>query len=74
MRAEARGEGPPCGRILRLAATPAKAGIVIFMARKSRAETKNPYKVRVVRKSGTLRNRRLTDLMVGLVVRNRAEW
>ena len=53
---------------------PAKAGIVIFIARKSRAETKNPYKVRVVRKSRTLRNRRLTDLMVGLVARNRAEW
>ncbi len=81
MRAEARGEGgpagppaaggrrrpeaagsgaagTPCGPYACGGQEPAKAGIVIFM----------------VRKSGALRNRRLTDLMVGLVVCNRAEW
>ena len=50
--------GTPCGPYACGGQEPAKAGIMIFM----------------VRKSGALRNRRLTDLMVGLVVCNRAEW
>ena len=60
-RPEAAGSGAagtPCGPYACGGQEPAKAGIVIFM----------------VRKSGALRNRRLTDLMVGLVVCNRAEW
>ena len=65
--------GPPCGRILRLAAT-GQGGYRDFYGTEKQGGDKKPYKVRVVRKSGTLRNRRLTDLMVGLVVRNRAEW
>ena len=60
-RPEAAGSGAagtPCGPYACGGQEPAKAGIMIFM----------------VRKSGALRNRRLTDLMVGLVVCNRAEW
>ena len=60
-RPEAAGSGAagtPCGPYACGGQEPAKASIVIFM----------------VRKSGALRNRRLTDLMVGLVVCNRAEW
>ena len=65
--------GAPCGRIVRLAAT-GQGGYRDFHGTEKQGGDKKSVQSTSGTEKWTLRNRRLTDLMVGLVVRNCAEW